>query len=447
MRTILLLLIYFITAVANAQTKADFLFLNKRKVQTIPFQFINNLIVIPVTVNGQQLSFLLDTGVGMTLLFNNPSVAKIYFKERNSFNLTGLGQGEAIQAYLTKGNTLQIGKIRGVAREVLLVEENNFIFSRRMGTQIDGIIGYDFFKNFPIKIDYNNKKIKVYRDSEFFSIPSNATNYPLTFYRGKPHIDLEFSLRDSMDLKAPFLIDTGSSDALWLFEAEGTIEKTGPLFEDFLGRGINGDIFGDRGKIKSIQMGGHTLKDVKVAYPEMHNFNAIDMLSSRVGSLGGELLSRFVLYLDYPNQRMALKASKRVNDPFYYNMSGISLQYNGVELVQRKRNNSNNIVYDENGANRGIEIFLRDVIRYELQEIIEVAAVRHNSPAAIAGVQKGDILTRINSRRLDDLKLHEIAGLLQRKPGKKIKLLLRREDAFLTKTFVLTPLFDSSFDF
>ncbi|MGB1979472.1 MAG: aspartyl protease family protein [Flavobacteriaceae bacterium] len=447
MRIILLLLCCFFTTIVTAQSKADFFFLNKRKVQIIPFQLINNLIVIPVTVNGQQLSFLLDTGVGMTLLFNNSSVAKIYFKERNSFNLIGLGQGEATKAYLTRGNTLQIGKIRGLAQEVLLVEENNYIFSRRMGTQIDGIIGHEFFKNFPITIDYGNKKIKVYRDVGFFPIPTKAVSYPLIFYRNKPHIELEFSLRDSLAMKAPLLIDTGSSDALWLFEAEGTIEKTAPLFEDFLGRAINGDIFGERGKIKSIHMGRHTLKNVKVAYPEMDNFKAIDVLSGRIGSLGGELLSRFTLYLDYPNQRMAVKASKRIKDPFYYNMSGISLQYNGVELVPRKRNNSNNIVYNESGANRGIEIFLRDVIRYELQDIIEVAEVRANSPAAIAGIQKGDVLSRINNRRLDDLKLHEIAGLLQRKPGKKIKLLVRRGDSFHTKTFVLKPLFNSTSDF
>ena len=157
MRIILLLLCCFFTTFITAQSKADFFFLNKRKVQTIPFQLINNLIVIPVTVNGQQLSFLLDTGVGMTLLFNNSSVAKIYFKERNSFNLIGLGKGEATKAYLTRGNTLQIGKIRGLAQEVLLVEENNYIFSRWMGTPVDGIIGHEFFKNFPITIDYGNK--------------------------------------------------------------------------------------------------------------------------------------------------------------------------------------------------------------------------------------------------------------------------------------------------
>ena len=79
-----------------------------------------------------------------------------------------------------------------------------------------------------------------------------------------------------------------------------------------------------------------------------------------------------------------------------------------------KRNNSNNFVYNESGANQGIEIFSKDVTPCELHDIIEVAEFRTNSPAAIAGFQKEDVLSRIKNRRLDDLKLHEIAGLLQR---------------------------------
>jgi len=76
-------------------------------------------------------------------------------------------------------------------------------------------------------------------------------------------------------------------------------------------------IFGECGKIKSLHMERHTLKNVKVAYPEMDNFKAIELLFGRIGSLGGKLLSRFTLYLDYPNQRMTVKASKRIKNPFY----------------------------------------------------------------------------------------------------------------------------------
>jgi hypothetical protein len=36
----------------------------------IPFQLINNLVFIPINVNGVELTFLLDSGVKETILFS-----------------------------------------------------------------------------------------------------------------------------------------------------------------------------------------------------------------------------------------------------------------------------------------------------------------------------------------------------------------------------------------
>ena len=413
-----------------------------RKGHSLSFKLINNLIVLPVTLNGEELTFLLDTGVNTTLLFDSPDVASIFFKSKKSFQLSGLGQGEAINAYLTKGNTLQLGKIIGENQDVMLVAEDNFAFTKRMGTQIDGILGSSFFKNHVVKIDYAHQKIKVFRSS-VAAIPVKANRFPLSIYLNKPHLELKVFLSDSLQVTGAFLIDTGSSDALWLFEQQEKVEIVTPSFKDFLGQGINGAVFGVRGKVTSMEIGKQKIQGVKVAYPEMSNFKSIHLLPGRLGSIGGELLNRFEVYFDYPNAQIALIPTKKLNDPFYYNMSGIELQYNGVELIRKKQNNINNIVYDEKGANRGIEFFFREIIRYELQDIIEVAEVRPNSPAAAAGVQKGDIIQRVNRRRLQNLKLHQVTALLQQKPGKKIKLQIRREGRLLTKTFVLKPLFDS----
>ena len=439
---ILLLCVFCLFKPLQAQ-ESSFKIETSRKGHSLSFKLINNLIVLPLILNGQELTFLLDTGVNTTLLFDSPDVANIYFKEKNSFKLSGLGQGEAIKAYLTKGNTLQLGKIIGKNQDVMLVTEDNFAFTKRMGTQIDGILGSSFFKNHLIKIDYAHKRIRVFKSS-IDPIPAKAYRFPLSIYSNKSHIELNLFLRDSLQVSGTFLIDTGSSDALWLFDEQENVEIVTPNFEDFLGQGINGAVFGVRGKIKSIDIGKQKIKGVKVAYPEMLNFKSINLLPSRLGSIGGELLSRFVVYFDYPNSQIALIPTKKINDPFYYNMSGLELQYNGVELIRKKQNNINNIVYDEKGTNQGIEFFFREIIRYELQDIIEVAEVRPNSPAAVAGVQKGDILDRVNRRSLQNLKLHQVTALLQQKPGKKIKLQIRRDGKMLTKTFELKPLFDSS---
>ena len=439
--------LFFWCSVSAQQQSQDFYFLKKRKSTQLSFELINNLLVVPVWVNGQKLSFLLDSGVGMTLLFNNARVSNLYFQEKNAFKLTGLGQGKALKAYLTRGNTLQLGKIKADNLSILLVDENDFEFAKRMGTQIDGVLGHAFLKDYAIKINYESQKITIFKTPKKKLNVAQSQWYPLTFFRDKPHIPISFSLRDGHLQTGYFLIDTGSSDALWLFDQKAGIEKTPPTFEDYLGRGINGNIFGSRGKISFVQLANETLRRVKVAYPEMENFQSIAIHPQRVGSIGGELLRRFTINLVYPNKRMGLIPNRSIDAPFYFNLSGIELQHNGVELIRKKLNNANNVLTDESGNNRGIEIFLRDVIRYELQNIIEVTHVREGSPAAEAGVMVGDVLDRINGRKLHHLKLHQVIGLLQRKPGKKIKLSLRRQGEPLLVRFELRSLFDGSLDF
>ena len=45
-------------------------FLNKDESERINFEFASNLIIIPVSINGVTLSFILDTGVSRPILFN-----------------------------------------------------------------------------------------------------------------------------------------------------------------------------------------------------------------------------------------------------------------------------------------------------------------------------------------------------------------------------------------
>ena len=60
---------FFICFNLNAFSQDGFQ-LQNGKSDKIHFRLINNLIVIPVSVNGVSLSFLLDTGVSKSILFN-----------------------------------------------------------------------------------------------------------------------------------------------------------------------------------------------------------------------------------------------------------------------------------------------------------------------------------------------------------------------------------------
>ena len=55
---------------SNSWSQNGFQFQTNKKKISIPFKFINNLIIIPIQVNGVSLNFMVDTGVEETILFS-----------------------------------------------------------------------------------------------------------------------------------------------------------------------------------------------------------------------------------------------------------------------------------------------------------------------------------------------------------------------------------------
>ena len=70
----------------------------------IPFELHANLIVIPIKINNSDtLRFLVDTGLGTTLLTDSTVFTSLGLKAIRNIELKGLGEGEAIQAQVVIG--------------------------------------------------------------------------------------------------------------------------------------------------------------------------------------------------------------------------------------------------------------------------------------------------------------------------------------------------------
>ncbi len=144
----------------NAQD--GFQILEDKKKVNIPFRQINNLVFLDLKVNNVDLTFLLDTGVSETLLFSLEN-KEVVFENVEKIKFTGLGGSNYIEGIKSTKNKVEVNKtLVDFSHEIYIILDEDFNFSSHVGIPVNGIIGYHFFKNNPLKIDFERHIITVY---------------------------------------------------------------------------------------------------------------------------------------------------------------------------------------------------------------------------------------------------------------------------------------------
>ncbi|MGI9546208.1 MAG: retropepsin-like aspartic protease, partial [Flavobacteriaceae bacterium] len=104
-----------------------------QKYEKIRFELVNNLIIVPIEVNGIKLSFILDSGVNKPILFNLADQDSISLNNVSEISIRGLGSGEPIKALVSKGNTFKIENIVNTNQQLYVVLDKEMNFSPRLG--------------------------------------------------------------------------------------------------------------------------------------------------------------------------------------------------------------------------------------------------------------------------------------------------------------------------
>ena len=275
----LLVVLLLFTIPVSAQK--GFQFVTKKDKVVIPFQLINNLIFIPVTVNGVELNFLLDTGVEETILLSLEDKGEVNFFNVEKIKLKGLGSNDAIEGMRSSNNELAINGIVDKQHTLYIVLDQSFNFSSHVGIPVNGIIGYHFFKENLIEINYDKKKLIIYKDNEKRrkKINKNYIPFPITVEKSKPYMVADVSV-SGQTAPAKLLLDLGNSDALWLFETNKNFTVPQNHFEDYLGKGFSGDIFGQRARIAQLKMDTFEFNSPIIAFPDSASLIFIPSVSS-----------------------------------------------------------------------------------------------------------------------------------------------------------------------
>lgn len=435
----LLFLMLFGSSVAVAQR--GFKLPAYQKKDIIKFELVNNLVIVPVEVNGTELSFLLDTGVNSTILFSVDDVDSLTLKNAVAVKLKGLGKDGSVDAFRSEGNTITVGDATDLNHAMYIVLDQKINFSTRMGIPVHGILGFEFFRRFVVKTDYRAKRLTIYDPKQHVKPKCRkCRDIPIKFHRNKPFIKAPIR-HGQFNRPTTLLVDSGSSDGLWLFDESAFItESPKNYFNDFLGMGLSGRIFGKRAKIASISMDDIELKRVTASFPDSVTVQNMKYFEERDGSLGGAILKRFTVTIDYPRGVMTLKKNSNFNEPFYYNMSGLTLEHDGmiaVKEVDYFEINPMKMIQQNREAMSIFDVYKSPTLQFFLAPKFKVAEVVPGSPAALADIRQGDEVVSINGKESYEYKLYEISALFSSKVGKTIYMKIIRNGIVMRKRFDL----------
>jgi hypothetical protein len=413
---------------------------NKNK---ISFKLINNLIIIPVKINGVELSFLLDTGVSKPIIFNFFNLnEELLINDAERIYLRGLGEGDTVEALKSKNNIFKIGKAINVNQDLYAIFDPALNFTPRLGVPVHGIIGYDLFKDFVIEINYTHKYIKLHNPKTYKPEKCrNCGSLNISFYNNKPYINAALGI-DNQNVPVKLLVDTGGSDALWLFEdKEHQIDVPKKYFNDFLGLGLSGNVYGKRSRIDNFYISNFDIKNVNVAFPDTLSIAHAKKIKDRNGSVSGEILKRFNMVFDYQKARIILNKNNNFKKPFNYNKSGIVLEHEGVRVIKEiDRDNAILPFKIKNESVAQSSMVVSGTYKYTLTPSFTIVELRDNSPAQLAGLQIGDVILNINNRQAHLYSLQDIIQLFYGEDGKRIKLLVDRKGIQLKFQFKLKSL-------
>lgn len=427
-------LLLFLNTTVFSQSIWDFS-QNKNKI-VIPFQLLNNSIIVQPKVNNIPLNLILDTGSAYNILFAFPEKDSIVFSNTSKIKITGPGMNEPVDAYISKYNKVEFKTLSSKKLDIILMLEDKYSFTTSIGIPVHGILGADFFTDNIVEIQYDAKRIVVYR-KETKRYNRKILNYkqlPFILKEKKPYIPVNITIEDKEQQNLELLVDTGLSDGLWVFEKELKL-KNKKYIDDYLGAGIGGDVFGKRVRFKNINFSDFEFKEPIISMPDSISFLKKNIVTSRDGSVGGEILKRFNVVFNYSKQLMYLDKNSNFNNKFYYNMAGFNVHHNGVDVIEERiqsnlptgAKNLTELIYDNSKVN----------FKYVLKPGIEISYIRKHSVADKAGLKVDDKIISINKKKAANYKLTDILEILQKKSDETITMEIDRNGKRITVELLL----------
>lgn len=354
---------------------------------TLPFTMLTGgIVIVQATMDDgkDSLNFVLDTGSGGISIDSATCNLLRLKKEKSNRTIRGIAGVKAVE--FTYGHTLNF---KGLSVPKLDFHINDYdILTSVYGIKIDGIIGYSFFRRFIVTLDYDKMNIKILSPGSF--------KYP----RGGTLLKPQFStlpmqtltVKDKASITHKMYYDMGAGLCLLLSTA---FIKDSSLLEDkkkmfpTQAEGLGGKAQMTLTVIKELRLGPYRFKKVPTyIFDDDYNVTSYPLVG---GLLGNDILRRFNVVINYPDQQIYLKPNLHFKDSFDYSYTGL-----GIYLVDG---------------------------------FVTIVDLMKNSPAAKAGFESGDIIVGINTNFSGNIQTYK--AMLQ-SSNTILKVVIRRAGDLLT---------------
>jgi hypothetical protein len=290
----------------------------------IPFELLNEHVVISVSVNGSEpFRFVLDTGMpfyGATL---SPSPRTDALSLENPDGLSVMVAGmEDYTPRVGTGVTLGLPGVEFTDQVVTVIplpgcEEGKPLI------ESDGVIGLSVFDSFVVEIDYDDQVITL-TEPDKFSYKGAGVEIPIRLGPVRmPEVAFTIETDAGQLVPVGLVVDTGAALAMTITLKPGdTLSLPDGAKDLVVGYSSWGEVRGKLGRVQSLGLGDLSLDDVLVTFFE-HGAPGVPPCGEN-GLVGSEVLQRFTVTFDYAGERMFLDPGRRFDEPFEFNMTGIA---------------------------------------------------------------------------------------------------------------------------
>lgn len=346
------------------------------------FQLSGGIIIVKAQLDNfpDSLNFVLDTGSGgISLDSSTASSLQLKF-EKSDKTIRGIGGIKNVE--FTMNHQLRFKGLQSVHLDFHINDYD--LLTSVYGIKIDGIIGYSFLRRYIIRLDYDNLMIEVYTPGTY--------KYPRGGYLLKPNFSTlplqTASINDNRLIISRFIFDTGAGLNFLLskdFVDDSAVFKKNRKFYPTQAEGLGGKRQMTIGIAKEVKLGPYKFRKVPVhVFEDDFNVTSYPLLG---GLIGNDILRRFNVTLNYPEQSIHLKPNSHYNESFDYSYTGLGI--------------------------------------YLLDGEIRVIDIMKDSPGDKAGFQQGDIIFSVETNATKNIQTYK--NLFQNSIGKVRVVVFRNQ--------------------